>query len=49
MNIDEGGPWESACSGFPQQMALTLCPDLYSVGGIRVKQGFTEVLVLFMT
>lgn len=23
VNIDESGPWESACSGLPQQMALT--------------------------
>lgn len=47
VNIDEGGPWESACSGLPQQMALTLCPDLYFAGGVRVRivlySGFTFV------
>ena len=37
VNKDKHGPWEAACSGFPQEMALTLCPDLYFVGGIRVK------------
>lgn len=37
MNIDEDLPWESACSGLPQQMDLTLCPDSYFVGGGRVR------------
>lgn len=37
MNTDESGPWEPACSGLPQQMVLTLCPNLYFVGGVRLR------------
>lgn len=37
MNTDESGPWEPACSGLPQQMVLTLFPNLYFVGGVRLR------------